>query len=68
MHKFGSTIVRRNLVEAIKLAHLTRSFGVVRAVEDLNFTVAAGEIFGLVGPDGAGKTTTMRLLHLSTHV
>ncbi|QOJ35852.1 MAG: ABC transporter ATP-binding protein [Nitrospira sp.] len=62
MHKFGSTIVRRNLVEAIKLAHLTRSFGVVRAVEDLNFTVAAGEIFGLVGPDGAGKTTTMRLL------
>ena len=62
MHKFGSTIVRSNLVEAIQLAHLTRSFGVVRAVEDLNFTVAAGEIFGLVGPDGAGKTTTMRLL------
>lgn len=49
-------------MEAIKLVHLTRSFGAVRAVEDLNFTVAAGEIFGLVGPDGAGKTTTMRLL------
>ena len=49
-------------MEVIKLVHLTRSFGVVRAVEDLNFTVAAGEIFGLVGPDGAGKTTTMRLL------
>jgi ABC-2 type transport system ATP-binding protein len=49
-------------VEAIKLVHLTRSFGAVRAVEDLNFTVAPGEIFGLVGPDGAGKTTTMRLL------
>ncbi len=49
-------------MEAIKLVHLTRSFGAVRAVEDLNFTVASGEIFGLVGPDGAGKTTTMRLL------
>jgi len=49
-------------VEAIKLVHLTRSFGTVRAVEDLNFTVEPGEIFGLVGPDGAGKTTTMRLL------
>ncbi len=49
-------------MEAIKLIHLTRSFGAVRAVEDLNFTVAPGEIFGLVGPDGAGKTTTMRLL------
>lgn len=49
-------------MEAIELVHLTRSFGVVRAVEDLNFTVATGEIFGLVGPDGAGKTTTMRLL------
>ena len=49
-------------MEAIKLVHLTRSFGTVRAVEDLNFTVEPGEIFGLVGPDGAGKTTTMRLL------
>lgn len=49
-------------MEAVKLIHLTRSFGAVRAVDDLNFSVAPGEIFGLVGPDGAGKTTTMRLL------
>ncbi len=49
-------------MEAVKLVHLTRSFGAVRAVDDLNFSVAPGEIFGLVGPDGAGKTTTMRLL------
>ncbi len=49
-------------MEALKLVHLTRSFGAVRAVEDLTFAVAQGEIFGLVGPDGAGKTTTMRLL------
>lgn len=62
MPKSFSRMERSHPVEAIKLVHLARSFGAVRAVEDLNFTVAAGEIFGLVGPDGAGKTTTMRLL------
>src|SRR5512136_2629588 len=41
---------------------LTKRFGGVRAVDDLNLRVGPGEIFGLVGPDGAGKTTTMRLL------
>lgn len=49
-------------MEAIKLVHLSRAFGEVRVVDDLTFEVAQGEIFGLVGPDGAGKTTTMRLL------
>jgi ABC-2 type transport system ATP-binding protein len=47
---------------AIKLARLSRSFGDLHAVTDLTFDVRQGEIFGLVGPDGAGKTTTMRLL------
>jgi ABC-2 type transport system ATP-binding protein len=41
---------------------LTKHFGTVRAVDGLNLRVGPGEIFGLVGPDGAGKTTTMRLL------
>ena len=41
---------------------LHRSFGPVVAVRDVSFSVAAGEIFGLVGPDGAGKTTIMRML------
>jgi len=41
---------------------LTKIYDGVRAVTDLNFAVARGEIFCLVGPDGAGKTTTMRLL------
>src|SRR3972149_3551403 len=39
-----------------------KSFGLTRAVDGLSLTVSAGEIYGLVGPDGAGKTTTMRLL------
>ncbi len=46
----------------IEAKHLNRSFGTTRAVQDVSFQVAAGEIYGLMGPDGAGKTTTMRLL------
>jgi ABC-2 type transport system ATP-binding protein len=46
----------------IQADHLYRHFGTTRAVEDVSFDVAAGEIYGLVGPDGAGKTTTLRLL------
>ncbi len=41
---------------------LTRRFGDLTAVDHLDLTVARGEIFGLVGPDGAGKTTTLRML------
>jgi ABC-2 type transport system ATP-binding protein len=41
---------------------LTRKFGELTAVDHLNLEIAQGEIFALVGPDGAGKTTTMRLL------
>jgi ABC-2 type transport system ATP-binding protein len=41
---------------------LTRRFGALTAVDHLNLEVAQGEIFALVGPDGAGKTTTMRML------
>ncbi|MCJ7626263.1 MAG: ATP-binding cassette domain-containing protein [Anaerolineaceae bacterium] len=41
---------------------LSKTFGADQAVIDLNLHVTAGEIYGLVGPDGAGKTTTMRLL------
>jgi drug efflux transport system ATP-binding protein len=47
---------------AIVAAGLTKSFPGVRAVDRLSFDVRAGEIFGLVGPDGAGKTTTLRML------
>lgn len=46
----------------IRTVALTREFGDIKAVDSLNIEIAHGEIFGLVGPDGAGKTTTLRLL------
>lgn len=47
---------------AIRAEGLSKSFGDLRAVDDFTLSIEEGEIFGLVGPDGAGKTTTMRLL------
>jgi ABC-2 type transport system ATP-binding protein len=49
-------------VETIRIANLTKIFDGLRAVDSLTLSVSEGEIFGLVGPDGAGKTTVMRLL------
>ncbi len=46
----------------IRAEGLTRRFAALTAVDHVDFEIARGEIFGLVGPDGAGKTTTLRLL------
>jgi len=47
---------------AVETRHLTRRFGSIVAVRDLNLTIAKGEVFGLLGPNGSGKTTTIRML------
>ena len=46
----------------IVIDHLSKSFGSVRAVDDLSFTVRPGRVTGFLGPNGAGKTTTLRIL------
>lgn len=46
----------------IEVKNLTKTYGKTRAINDISFEVAKGEIFGVVGPDGAGKTTLMRIL------
>ena len=47
---------------AITVSHVSKSFGRVRAVDDLSFSVRAGAVTGFLGPNGAGKTTTLRML------
>ena len=46
----------------ILVSHLSKSFGNTHAVDDISLQVEAGEIYGLIGPDGAGKTTTYALV------
>ena len=46
----------------VEVENLCRSFGETKALEGITFSVEEGEIFGLVGPDGAGKTTCLRIL------
>lgn len=47
---------------SILVDHIRKSFGDVRAVDDVSFEIQPGEIFGLLGPNGAGKTTTIRII------
>ncbi|MFN0174406.1 MAG: ABC transporter ATP-binding protein [Saprospiraceae bacterium] len=46
----------------IVIENISKSYGPVPAVQDISFSVSKGEIFGLIGPDGAGKTTLFRIL------
>lgn len=46
----------------ISVSHLTKRYGKLVAVDDLSFDVARGEVLGLLGPNGSGKTTTLNCL------
>ena len=47
---------------AVELSSVTKTFGSVTAVDDLSLTVPAGSVYGFIGPNGSGKTTTMRMI------
>ena len=49
-------------MNAIEVKHISKSYGRVCALDDVSFEVSPGELFGLIGPDGAGKTTLFRIL------
>lgn len=49
-------------MDAVQISHVTRTFGTVTAVDDLSLTVPEGSIYGFIGPNGSGKTTTMRMI------
>jgi len=46
----------------IKIQNINKKYGEIEALKNINLTVSAGELFGLIGPDGAGKTTLFRIL------
>ncbi|MBO4659075.1 MAG: ABC transporter ATP-binding protein [Prevotella sp.] len=49
-------------MNAIEVRHISKSYGKVKALDNVSFDVGNGEVFGLIGPDGAGKTTMFRIL------
>ena len=46
----------------VSVRQISKSYGSVQALKDISFDVKPGEIFGLIGPDGSGKTTLFRIL------
>ncbi len=49
-------------MDAVRISQVTKTFGDVTAVNDLSLTVPEGSIYGFIGPNGSGKTTTMRMI------
>ena len=53
--------VRFNM-SVLEVTNLQKSFGNIRAVQDISFSVREGEVFTIIGPNGAGKTTTLEMI------
>ena len=49
-------------MNAIEVKNVSKNYGRVKALDDVSFFVGKGEVFGLIGPDGAGKTSMFRIL------
>jgi ABC-2 type transport system ATP-binding protein len=49
-------------MDAVQISQVTKTFGAVTAVNDLSLTIPEGSVYGFIGPNGSGKTTTMRMI------
>jgi ABC-2 type transport system ATP-binding protein len=49
-------------MDAVQISNVTKTFGAVTAVDDLSLTVPEGSVYGFIGPNGSGKTTTLRMI------
>ena len=49
-------------MDAVAISHVTKTFGKYTAVDDLSLQVPKGSVYGFIGPNGSGKTTTMRMI------
>ena len=52
----------KTMTPVIEIEHISKRYGKTEALHDVSFTVQRGELFGLIGPDGAGKSTLFRIL------
>src|SRR5580700_450119 len=50
------------LMDAVQITDVTKTFGTVTAVDNLNLTIPQGSVYGFIGPNGSGKSTTMRMI------
>src|SRR5271165_4942698 len=59
---FGRRQLNERVAYMIKVENLTKIFGLKRAVDGISFSVGRGEVLGFLGPNGTGKSTTMRMI------
>lgn len=55
-------IMNKGINPVIEVRHICKSYGTVKALQDVSLSIQQGELFGLIGPDGAGKSTLFRIL------
>ena len=62
MKPFSLLKINKQMIKAIESSGIAKSFGPTKALDDITFSVNESEIFGFIGPDGAGKTTLFRII------
>ena len=58
----SNLLIRSNMIKIIEASGISKSFGDIQALKNISFDINESEIFGFIGPDGAGKTTLFRII------